>query len=124
MIQWYMKYWFYVSHIPDQIRIWKCCFVRRQEKNKDKPPKVPFPGFLSHSDRILASFIHSFIHEALSIADYFIKVWFPYCSGYKQERIRFQHGNVFLPSKIYLLLFIMETGVDPCLPLHHQMFPS
>ena len=84
MIQWYMKYWFYVSHIPDQIRIWKCCFLRRQEKNKDKPPKVPFPGFLSHSDRILASFIHSFMKPYQS-ADYFIKARFPYCSGYEQE---------------------------------------
>ena len=45
MIQWYMKYWFYVSHIPDQIRIWKCCFLRSQEKNKDKPPKSSFLGF-------------------------------------------------------------------------------
>lgn len=69
MIQWHMKYWFSVSHIPDQIRIWKCCFLRRQEKNKDKPQR-PL-SWLSESVRQDIGQFHSFIHEALSIGGLF-----------------------------------------------------
>ena len=104
MIQWYMKYWFYVSHIPDQIRIWKCCFLRRQEKNKDKPQR-PL-SWVSESFRQDIGQFHSFIHEAFNqSADYFIKVPFPYCSGYEQERIRFQRGKAFFTIKNVLFYY-------------------
>ena len=44
-------------------------------------------------------------------ADYFIKVRFPYCSGYEQERIRFERGKAFFTIKN---VFIFKNGGNGC----------
>ena len=44
-------------------------------------------------------------------ADYFIKVRFPYCSGYEQQRIRFQRGKAFFTIKN---VFIIKNGGNGC----------
>ena len=84
--------------------------------------KTPFPGFLSHSRRILAS-----SNEALKTGGLFQQGQFPYCGGYEARRVqtfsRFQLGllllllskNIFIMKNLTDFRKSMETGVDPCL---------
>ena len=70
MIQWYMKYWFYVSHIP-QIKLEFGNVVFEGDRRKTKiNPQSPL-SWVSESFRQDIGQFHSFLHEALSIGGLF-----------------------------------------------------